>query len=408
VGGISQAVAQVYHVLFFILLVWLTFILGKERTGERKRWYPALIVATVPMVVSFSTLFYMDVPMTALSTVSFYLILRKRYIEAGVSSGLAYFTKFNSGFFLPGFLLLIFRNERKKFWPLLRSLTFFFLPILAIYLPDASWRELNIPSHMNTIGWSSLSWRITDIAAGTKNKEYLNSYLTNPIDLVKYFGLVFLFLLFLHFFRFRKWDRKEAVYWIPVISYLFAFMVVFGFESDIRYILPIVPFMVVLLIPSLLSLGKKWQVVIIGICILQFISTTYYVHQKRQIPPEIVEGFEYIRQNVAENALILYPEENLLIYGQRRMIWIRAEICQFGRRFGLEMLFWAPDHETMNAFLRANHIDHILIKKSRIYDDSRERHLGGYPESFVKRLSALEGWVKVFENRGLTLWKRVQ
>src|SRR3972149_4381831 len=62
-GGISQTIAQIYHVLFFVLLIWLTSVLAKEMIGEERRWVPALIIATVPMVVSFSTLFYMDVPM---------------------------------------------------------------------------------------------------------------------------------------------------------------------------------------------------------------------------------------------------------------------------------------------------------------------------------------------------------
>ena len=36
-GGISQAIAQIYHILFFILLVWLTYLLLKklwEKKGD--------------------------------------------------------------------------------------------------------------------------------------------------------------------------------------------------------------------------------------------------------------------------------------------------------------------------------------------------------------------------------------
>ena len=218
-GGISQRIAQIYHVVFFILLVWLTSLLAKETGGEEGSWFPALMIATVPMVVSFSTLFYMDIPMTALSTLSVYMILRKRYIEAGVASGLAYFTKLNSGFFLPGFLLLIFWNERKGFWNLVRKLTFFTLPVLMIYVPDLYWRKTYISSQMNTVRWSYVSRRFYLVFTGTKWGEYFNSHLTNPVDLVKYLGLAFFILLFFCFFRRR--DKKGAVLWIPVVSYLF-------------------------------------------------------------------------------------------------------------------------------------------------------------------------------------------
>ncbi|UCF57601.1 MAG: glycosyltransferase family 39 protein [Deltaproteobacteria bacterium] len=407
-GGISQAVAQIYHVLFFLLLVWLTYFLAKETVGKEVSFFSAFIIATVPMVVSFSTLLYMDIPMTALSTLSFYLILKKRYIEAGISSGLAYLTKFNAGFFFPGFLFLILWNERKKGWDVLKNVTFFTLPILLIHIPDRYWRTQNITGQLEQ---SNIKWVLQRVSSGfwrVWGREYLNSYLTNPIDLIKYFGLPFLFLLFFYLFFMRRWDRKSATLWVPVISYLIPFIIIFGVKTDIRYLIPILPFLILLSIESVLSLGKRWRFVMISVCILQFVSTTYYVHQKRQISPEVKEGFEYIKKKVPEEALILYPEENLLMYGQRRMIWSGVgalEGYQFAKE-GLYSLLWAANHKEMEHILKANHIDHILIKKSRIYDDSEDYHLGGYPQSFVEKLFYLDGWVKIFENPGLALWRR--
>ena len=59
----------------------------------------------------------------------------------------------------------------------------------------------------------------------------------------------------------------------------------------------------------------------------------------------------------------------------------------------------------MKDLLKANHIDHILIKKSRIYDDRKKLHVGGYPQSFVEKLPHLDGWVKSFENPEVELWE---
>ncbi|HUL21098.1 MAG TPA: glycosyltransferase family 39 protein [Thermodesulfobacteriota bacterium] len=406
-GSISQAVAQIYQVLFFILLVWLTSLLAKETAGEERRWVPAFIIAAVPMVVSFSTLLYMDIPMTALSTLAFYMILKKRYIEAGVASGLMYFTKLNAGFFFPGFIFLIFWNERKKFWSLLKNLSFFTLPILMIYIPDLFWRRLNITSQMDSVGWSMISHRFSIGFTGRQWKEHLNSYLSNPEDLAKYLGFTFLFLLLIHFVRLRRWNKRDAIFWIPVVSYLIPFLIVFGTGSDIRYLIPILPFLAVLITPTFFSLGKVWRFAVIGVCVLQIAGTSYYVHQRRQIPPGVREGLEYIRENVPQNALILYPEENLLIYGQRRMIWSAVVIYRSGQKWGLNALFWASHPEEMNEVLRINQIDHILVKKSRVYDDHEIRHYGGYPKSFVNKLPCLDGWVKIFENSGVTLWKKV-
>jgi len=406
-GWGSQTIAQIYHVLFFILLVWCTSLLAKEITGEESRWFPALVIATVPMVVTFSTLLYMDIPMTALSTLGFYLIVRKRYIEAGVISGLMYFTKLNAAFFFPGFLFVLFWNERKIFRGFLKNALFFILPILMIYLPDLYWRKTNIVSQMDATAWNYVSYRLSMHLSGARWKEYLNSYLTNPIDVVKYFGLAFLFLMLVYLFRFRNWDRKGAILLAPFISYLILFLMIFGMSSDIRYLMPILPFLIILFTPSLLSLKKIWMVMMVGVCLLQFITTSYYVQQKRQIPPEVREGFEYIRKNAPPNALILYPEENLLIYGQRKVIWSALE-GKGPALGGLYLLFWGTNTKEMEALLKANHIDHILIKKSRIFDDQKEYHTGGYPQSFVERLPHLPGWIKIFENSGVSLWKRAQ
>jgi len=406
-GGQSQTVAQIYHTLFFILLVLLTSALAKETVGGEGRWFPALIIITVPMVVSFSTLFYMDIPMTALATLSFYFVLKRRYIEAGVASGLAYFTKLNAGFFFPGFLFLIFWNERKKFWPLWRDLTFFILPTLIIYLIDANWRKLNISGQVDTIGLATVGHRISVVVTGIKLREYLTSYLTNPVDIVKYFGFVFLFLLFSHLFQFKRWNKKENIYWVPVISYFVFLLLFFGIVTDTRYIIPIVPFMVAMISQSLVSIEKRWRFIIIMVCLFQFATTSVYVHQKRKISPEIKEGFEYIRKNIPEKALILYPEENLLVYGHRRIIWNAFRGFQSGKT-GLGSLFWAKDDEEMNHVLKDNRVDHILIKKSRIYDDRKQHHFGGYPQSFIEKLSNIKGWVKIFENHKLELWKKIE
>jgi 4-amino-4-deoxy-L-arabinose transferase-like glycosyltransferase len=406
IGGISQAVAQIYHVLFFVLLIWLTSVLAKEMMGEERRWVPALIIATVPMVVSFSTVFYMDVPMTALSTLSFYLILEKRYIEAGLASGLAFFTKLNSGFLFPGFLFVIVWNERRKFWGLLKNLVFFVFPILVVYIPDLYWRKQNINPKSDPLNVPHTLYRISKIVGGGRLKEYLISYTTNPTDLVKYFGLAFLCILFFHFFRLRQWDRKGAILWVPVISYLTLFFVFFGIGSDVRYLIPILPFLIVLATSSLPSLGKRWQIVMIGICLLQFGSTVFYVHQKRQISPEVKEGFEYVKKNVPEEALILYPEENLLIYGQRRIIWGAVQDYRPGK-MGLYSIFWSSEDKEVDYLFKVNHIDYVLVKKSRIYDDHIEHHLGGYPQSFLERFSHSGKWITMFENPGVVLWKKV-
>jgi hypothetical protein len=417
-GGPSQAIAQLFHLLFFGLLVWMTHLLAKETMGEKERWFPALIIATVPMVVSFSTLLYMDVPVTALSAWSYYSVLKRRYVQGGMASSLAFFTKLNAAFFLPGFLFLIVWKERKSVWGILKNLTLFIIPVLLIHVPDRYWRQENIASQVSHVNLQVVVSRVTGggkggilgaiMGAGTV-REYFNSYLTNPVDVGKYFGIALVLLVVFYFIYFRRRNKQGLQFWIPVISYLVVFLFFFGIRADIRYLLPILPFLIVAVAPVCHWLGRKWRVAVLGLCLLQFASTTYYVHQMRQISPAVKEGYEYVKKNLPENALILYPEENLLLYGQRRMVWSMIRSLRLGQS-GIYTILWTPRRRELDELLRVNGVDYVLIKKSRIFDQQNEHHAGGYPRSFVENLEELsqrDRWMKAFENSELTLWKAI-
>ena len=410
ITGPSQVVAQIYHGLFFILAVWLTAILAKKRWGEEKKWFSTILFITVPMVVSFSIILYMDIPVTALSLLSFYFILQRRYIEGGFALGLAYLTKLNACFFIPGFLILILWHEREKVWVLLKSVGLFSMPFSVIVFLDHCWRRENIESSYDLVSILLVAERVESTFRNLTEsqdtfRQYLISYMTNPVDIVRFLGLGLLVCLFIHIISFKRWSGKGIVFWIPVFSYLIAFFLLFGFNSDLRYIMPVVPFLAILCVESPILSQKRWIWMIVGVCILQFFSTTFYVYQRRLIPSEIKESYEFVRMHLPKNALVLYPEENLLIYGQRRIVW---DASVRGNPGGLYSLLWAPDLPTMKRNLELNHINYIMIKKSRIYDDRIEKHTGGYPKSFVEKIPKLEGWEKIFENPGVSIWKRTQ
>jgi len=403
-GGVSQGIGQIYHTLFFFFIILITAMIAQDNTGdEYTAFIVAIIIATMPMIVSFSTLFYMDVPLTLFTTLSFYLILKNHHLVAGISFGLAYLVKLNAFFFLPGFLFIIIWRERKNIIKLFKILFYFVTPIITVYCYDTWWRKTHIVSKMDTMNLDYIVNRINVILTKSTYQEYLNASLLNPLDIVKYFGIPFLILLGFFLIHIKKWDKKYNIILVPVVSYFLFFYIIFGINSDIRYLIPIVPFLVLMVVPSMLPFKKPFMVCIISACILQFIATTWYVHTKRQIPFEINEVFNYIRENVSLDSVILYPEENLLLYTERRVVWSSAQTYMSDKRYTLNNLFWESDNTMINNF----NINYILIKKSRIYDDKNIRHLGGYPESFVKRLPRLDGWVRVFENSEVSLWKKV-
>lgn len=405
-GGVSPLVAHLYHLVYLIVLLGTTYALSREALPEQDSWLPVLVVATVPMTVTFSTLLYMDVPVTALALLGFYCVLKGQYLAAGITCGLMYLTKLNGAFFIPGFFAILCWRERARLPRAVKAAAAFAVPIAAIYLADIFWRKAHINPGFDTINASQVMARAAKVSQEITINEYRASRTSNPLDLIKYFGIASLALLGWHVMRARTWGTREVLLAVPIASYLLPYLVFFGIGSDIRYLLPLVPFLILFAIPPLAGLNRKGQIALALLCLLQLGSTALYVHGQRKISDDLKAGFAHIRAQVPRDALILYPEENLLIHGERRMVWSAVRNPKSGRLNGLPVVFWPEDPKERDETLSVNGIDHVLIKKSRVFDDSAVRHLGGYPASFVRKLETLPDWKKTFENSGVVLYRR--
>ncbi len=405
-GGVSPFVAHLYHLIYLALLLGTTYALARQALPEEDSWLPVLLVATVPMTVTFTILLYMDVPVTALGLFGFFCILKGRYLAAGLLCGLMYLTKLNGAFFIPGFFAVLCWRERARLPRAARAALAFVLPIALIYLADMLWRKAHINPGFDTVNASQVMARAAKVRQEITINEYQSSHTSNPLDLIKYFGVATLAVLGVHVARARAWGSREVLLAVPIASYLFPYAFLFGIGSDIRYLLPLLPFLVLFSIPSLGRLNRTWRIVLVLLCLLQFGGTAFYVHGQRKMSDDMKAGFAHIREQSPGGALFLYPEENFLLYGQRRMVWSAVRNPKSGRLNGLPLIFWPEDHRERDHILSVNGIDHILIKKSRVYDDAAIRHLGGYPLSFVRKLEAFPGWKKTFENGAMALYRR--
>jgi hypothetical protein len=69
-------------------------------------------------------------------------------------------------------------------------------------------------------------------------------------------------------------------------------------------------------------------------------------------------------------------------------------------------LFWqANEKEAKNILLNINKTEYIMIKKTRIYDDTKIRHKGGYPKSFIEKLPNFSFLKLIFDNKEISIWK---
>ena len=440
-GRVSFPVAQIYHTCFYALLLIFTYLVGEKIFGKEEGAWSCLIVATMPMTAAFGILFYVDVPATALSILAFYFVIHKKYLWSGLTFSLVYLTKRNACFLVPAMALIPLYSEREGLLKKLRNLSFLLIPLGVTFFWDLRWRYLNIESSKLQIPGYGITQNMPIQSVPIENvtirsatflenilsrvrynfwgtKEYLNSSLINLLDLAKYLGvaLILFFVFYFLFGLFRK-EKKEIKVLIfgLLTSYLVFFLFLFGFNSDIRYIFPIVPFLCLLASKSVISFQRKWvSVLTVGICLVQFGATLIYVHTQRQIPNEIKEGFSYIKVHFPKDALLMYPEYSLLEATERRFIWssffdveqglLASKYPEYHRDMS-RMFFWNSNIEDVMMSLRINKVDYIVVKKSRIYDDSKVKHFGGYPKSFVQRMPGLPFLKLVFENKGMSIWE---
>ncbi len=423
-GGISTCVAQCYQVIFYVIIIFVTYLIGRELYSEKEAKISSLLVATVPMILSFSIILYTDIPAVALSLVGILYTIKKKFLLAGLFWGFALLTKNNSAFFIPAIILLFLFVTDDKIITKLKNTFLIFSPFCILYFIDFRWRSsafsnvslgaiqgispLKLSHETGIFGtWKAIIsnlWfnRISPntILLKAKSTEYLSSHLLNIKDMSMYLGIVLLILAILYLLR-KKYEKKDMYLGVFIISYVISTFVLIGWNTDIRYFMPIVPLLCILFSKSITDIDNTWiKRLLICACIFQFIVTVPYVSYKRNITPQIEDAFNFIKNNIPVNSLLLYPEPNIQEYAQRKVIW-----SNFKPSTSLRNVFWPEDINTIKDAISSNNIDYIVIKKTRCYNDVELKHIGGYPNSFVKKLPNYEFVKLIFDNKEVAVWE---
>ncbi len=417
VGHVSFAATQIYQSLYYALLLICTYLSAKKIYGEHEALWSLFLVATVPMLVSFSVLFYGDVPATAFAMLGFLLLLEKKYFWFSIVLALQFLMKRNMLFFMPAFLGILLHDQgirKAKTWGFA---AFSLTPFMGLAFWDSLWRAEHFPvgfsmlfqivtrikflSPLKRILFSSEIARIPlsptlEPSRGLFLMQFSNSNIFSLKDNVVYFGIPFIVAVLIYLLG-RK-EKKDIRLWVPVIFFL-AINFALRITPDIRYVLPVTPFLAILAATGInrVCKNKLAMAIVLLIGFGQLTATAGYTAVQRRISPEIQEGFAYIRKNFPKEAVSIYPEVNFLEYTERPMVWGNLYLAHF---------LGGNAEERTQAILNSR-ADYIVIKKSRIYDDLGMpiKHYGGYPQSLINWLPLSGMLEKVFENSSMAIWK---
>lgn len=432
IGRISFTAAQIYQSFYYILLIVFTYLLGKELYNKETGLFAALIVATVPMIAVFSILFYTDVPVTVFSVLCVLLLVKKKHFWAGIALGLMYLCKRNALLFAPAILFINFYQSKVTPKIIFKNTVFLIIGAAIIISPDLYWREVNLkgfPPNRYTSIKVIYNYLIDPLKEDLAEKEEevkkknimppvatievgdmktFTNMLSKDFGFVKYFkralwlsyfGLAIL-LGSLFYFICRRYQKKDVILWSLVGTYLLFYFYFLRLSNEIRYMLPIIPFLSILVaIPLATTKKRLFKNTIIFICLAQFLMATVYLGTKRQVPQQIEDGFTFVRENTSQDAKLFYVEHIALDRTNRKI-----QLSPPGDPI-LKQMFWSPDTVEVLGAINQMGLDYIMVKKSRIYDDSSHSYFYGYPKSFAEKLPKFSFLKLIFENKEISIWK---
>ena len=434
------------HFCFGLLTAWLIFDYLKRRLDKIYALFGTLFFLSTPIIIRLSISVYVDLGLVFFSTAS--LLMLFRWVEsgfrarflllAGLSCGLAMGTRYNgliTLLLLTLFVPFLYSRQNKDKRPgFVRPLSYgvvFFLTALLIFSP---WMTRNVIWKNNPIypfynNWFSPPKKqlgnktVKDSAELRVNCGFLTrrSMMYNEswweIALLpariffegrdgspQYFdGRLNPFLFFLPFFAFFRIRgdpvaytyEKKAMLWFSLLFFLLAF---FSFLLRVRYILPIIPFLVILSLFGVSNIIKmigrirsryiQWgfmSLVFLALAVSLSFNGYYLVDQFRHVAPfKYIKGElsrdEYITKYRPEYPAMKFMSNNLPSDALVMFVFLGKRGYYCNREF-------VPDTET-----RIKKI-YRLIKNSKEPDDIRLSLSGEGITHLAIHIDLFERWV---------------
>jgi hypothetical protein len=233
------------------------------------------------------------------------------------------------------------------------------------------------------------------------------SNINNPVHLLQYLGAVIPALLGLYVVR-RTWQKADRWLWVLLAFYLVMLVLFFTLDTDVRYVMPAVPILVVLAARGLAGWWqRRWVLALLALAAFAHLgATAWVVNRARHLSPGQEAVFAYLGAHTPPGTRVMYPGEVIMIEARRPVVW-RQLTDPETREACITPFLIQYGPEKMLAVLRANRVQYICVEESRILEGPlAPKERGGYPRRFVERLRTLPFLERVEGDwPGVELWR---
>lgn len=316
----SESIIRIPSVIFGILTIDITFLIGRELFSRKIGLWGALFLALAPLHIYYSQEARMYAFAAFAVTISSYFLLKmvegKKFSFWGyvLSICLVLYSDYVAYFILPAHLLFILAHHKRTFKKFLLAISLGIFTFL-IWLPFFAKQIKNGIDTSNLIsGWSSVVG-----GAGLKNLILLPAkVLVGRINIDN--NLIYALLLGIlsvpYLIIFKKGTKAEKnnflLFWL-LIPPSFAFLVSF-FLPVFNYfrLLFILPALYLLLAASLDRFNTKIRIVLmIWIVLFEILTTSLYIFNPKYHREDWKGAVNFINQNANSKTLVLHKNKEI-------------------------------------------------------------------------------------------------
>ncbi len=438
----SFLVIQLYQALFLGQLLWVAFRLAGDRGGiaSRSALLYLLLIASLPMTLIFSVVFYQDVPMTAQVLTSFYLLRKNRWLLATMFLCLALGLKVTAILFFPAFYccLTYWTLKRHRLprallvvlvslvlsggftWSIGKTIEHYggakFYPVEQFERICDQFSKLFQPNNrhgeQNLSSQGAAANKSVSVVPSEQEAEIIANHpgdLRIPMNFLIYGGLLLylsmasaLLIIVSQFWRRRFCClHTESSFWLwsVGISYLLLVLLFLKTAPDARFFLPGLVFLMLPIAERLVCLPKS-RFIVMTVTTLALMQSGYALaktYHLRRVTPELQAAIHFLQDHrPTPGTIFMYPEGNYRLFPTPHNWYLNYYLRDF----------WRAGNNQRLAMLQKNRIGAIVIKKHLISNvDEKITNLGVYPINFVKDISSDSRFVRVFDNSAISIYQ---